>query len=384
MKSLDYSNQIVLIVSIAIFVDILSYSVVLPFLPFVVERLKQSPIMTGIILAQYSIGLVISSLVFGIISDRLDKKKSLMIFGLVLMIVASLFMAFFENLWVIAIGRFAQGVSSGITWVSGLGLLGASNDSESIGTKMGFVMASYGLGQFLGPLIGGYFFQFGYSIPFLIITGGAALDLVMRMLLVEPTNSTIKTETSIISGLLFVFKSRKAIIVLLLGTVGAFVIGSLELGIVLLLKEHFLLQEDKVGLFFMVFVIPQLIVSFFGGWLYDKVGFRWTCAPSAIFCTITLGLMSLIDSIFVFACMVALFSISLTIFMAAMLPELTKAVPQDVYGATFGVFNFVFGIGLLFGPLFCSLMYQYTSWAAYCISLAALYILTFPIILIKS
>ena len=384
MKQMDYRTKILIVVSLAIFIDILSYSVVLPFLPFVVEKQGQNQSITGIILAAYSIGLLLSSLVFGVVSDRTNNQKGLMVFGLGLMIFASASMAIFENLWVLSIGRFLQGVSSGITWVSGLALLGANNNPKEIGVKMGFVMGSYGLGQFVGPLIGGYFYTFGYCFPFIIITVGAVIDLIMRILWVKDRSDVVKkAETSIISGLKCVFTCRPAIIILSVGTIAAFVIGSLELGIVLVLKEHFSLTEEKVGLFFMVFVVPQLLISLIGGWLYDKVGFKRVTSVAALACSCSIGLMALIDSLTIYGCMIAMFSVSITFFLSGVLPELTKVVPESVYGATFGIFNFAFGVGLLFGPIFMSFMFQFTSWMIYCISMAMLFLLALPIVLIK-
>ena len=58
-KSIFASKKYILfVVYIGIVIDMLAYSIVLPFLPFVVEELGEEPTVVAIILACFSLGLL--------------------------------------------------------------------------------------------------------------------------------------------------------------------------------------------------------------------------------------------------------------------------------------------------------------------------------------
>lgn len=66
----------------------------------------------------FSIGLVLSSVILGLLSDKLKARRNIMLFGLLGLIGASLLMALlYQKLWALMLGRFLQGVSSGSVWV---------------------------------------------------------------------------------------------------------------------------------------------------------------------------------------------------------------------------------------------------------------------------
>lgn len=87
-------------------------------------------------------------------------------------------------LWII--GRVLQGLSSAIVWVSGLALLVDTVGSEDVGQYMGYVGASLSLALLLAPMLGGVVFDSaGYQSVFAMCWGLLALDIVLRVCMIE-------------------------------------------------------------------------------------------------------------------------------------------------------------------------------------------------------
>jgi MFS family permease len=373
-------NYTLFVISLGIFVDLFSYSVVLPFMPTIVQTAGQESSITGVILAFYSAGLLLGSLVFGVISDHLNSKRMLMLWSLVGMILASISMGISQNLYLLSVGRFFQGISSAAIWVLGLALIAETYEPEEIGLKMGFVFGAYSLGNFMGPLLGGYLFKLGSGVPFYVTAGIALLDLLLRYFLKEPPSTAKGAHSSMWDGFRGIKGNGPVLRIMFFTAVAAVILGSLEVNVVLLLKSRYLLQEDIIGLIFIAFVVPELIFSPLAGLVYDKIGFRYTTIPSSVLASGVIGLMCLDVTLPVFIVLLALLATFFMVGLTPVLPELSKRVPGTTYGTTYGVFNFMFGIGLLIGPIYGTLVYQYSSWAVFCATLCACYLFCVPIL----
>lgn len=88
-------------VALAIFVDLLCYGIIMPLTPFIVERLGLKSTANGALIACYAIGLLISSPVAGIISDRMANRRAPMVVGLVCLLLSTVcFMEAMNYFWV--------------------------------------------------------------------------------------------------------------------------------------------------------------------------------------------------------------------------------------------------------------------------------------------
>jgi MFS transporter, DHA1 family, solute carrier family 18 (vesicular amine transporter), member 1/2 len=116
-------GYILFVVSLGVFLDTFAYSIVIPFFPATIKQIGGEEKDVGLMLAFFSAGMLIGSIIFGFISDRTPARKQLMVGGLAILISASLLMGFVKTMWALAVGRFLQRLSSGIIWVLGLALI---------------------------------------------------------------------------------------------------------------------------------------------------------------------------------------------------------------------------------------------------------------------
>jgi MFS family permease len=368
MKSIFSSKQYILfVVTLGIFLDTFSYSIVIPFFPKSVKEFGGEEKDVGIILSFFSVGMLLGSIVFGFISDRSNYRKSLMVGGLGILITSSLLMGFIKTLWALAIGRFLQGLSSGIIWVLGLALIADTHSPSEMGMKMGFIFSAYTVGNFLGPIVGGPLYQYlGYVAPFAMIAILGVMDGFARIVLQEPPKQISQVQPlSVIHSLKFLFKNVPLMWIFALTATSGLFIGSLEVAITLFLEKRYLFQPDQVGYAFLVLAIPEMLMGPVAGFAYDKFGFKKVTIPGLIFTALFTFLMAMNLPLVGFLVLLGIMAGFLMFGLSPLLPEIVHCVPESMYGASYGLFNCAFAIGLLVGPIIASVLFQFAGWEVY-------------------
>lgn len=182
---------IVLTVSLAVFTDVFLYAIIVPVLPFALTsraRVDPSTIQTwiSIFLAVYGAAQVVASPLAGWVADRARSRRWPMLMGLVALLGSTVMLCFGRNVAVLAAGRVIQGCSAAIFWSVGLALLVDTVGSEEIGEAMGWVSLAISLATLVSPLLGGVVFaRAGYYAVFAMAFAVVALDIFMRMMMVE-------------------------------------------------------------------------------------------------------------------------------------------------------------------------------------------------------
>ncbi|MBT0566641.1 MFS transporter [Williamsia sp. CHRR-6] len=127
---------------------------------------------SGVVLAIYAAGNVVSILVAGRLSD-VHGRKPVMLPGLAVMAAATLFIGFSDSLWVIAMLSFFAGVGSGLFAPTHQAALA---DVLSVRGKGGSALASYQMisdvGAVTGPILAGLMVDHGGGFgPAFLLTG---------------------------------------------------------------------------------------------------------------------------------------------------------------------------------------------------------------------
>ncbi|KAF9383338.1 hypothetical protein CPB97_006536 [Podila verticillata] len=176
------------VVAMALFTDMVVYGVVVPILPKIVkERLGGSSSDIGLLFACYAIGLLASTPVFAILSDKYQNRRIPMMVGMLGLAVATVGFSLASNYWVLIAARIGQGSAGGASWTIGLGMLADVYPPDNLGVVMGATMMANAVGFMLGPMVGGYFYEYhGHMAPFIFCAGLAVLDFLCIMFIAEP------------------------------------------------------------------------------------------------------------------------------------------------------------------------------------------------------
>lgn len=136
-----------------IVVDLVGFGIVIPILPFMSPMLGGDEVDVALVIAIYSLGAGIVGPFWGGLSDRIGRKRVLMIclFGGGMSYVL---LGAADQLWMLYAARGFGGLMAGSLPVASA-LMADVSKPERRAKAMGLVGTAFGLGLILGPVIGG-------------------------------------------------------------------------------------------------------------------------------------------------------------------------------------------------------------------------------------
>jgi DHA1 family tetracycline resistance protein-like MFS transporter len=167
------------IILLTVFLDGLSFSLLLPITPSLVQHFTGTPASAtfamGLLIASYSFAQFIAGPIIGVLSD-LYGRRPVILLTLTIGVVDYVFSAIAWELWLLFAARIIAGVCGGnITAVNAY--VADISKPEERSQKFGLVLAALAFGFIIGPGIGGYLVQWGLRTPFWISAGLGMLNL---------------------------------------------------------------------------------------------------------------------------------------------------------------------------------------------------------------
>ncbi|MBL8644911.1 MAG: MFS transporter [Rhodospirillaceae bacterium] len=136
------------------FVDLVGFGLLIPLLPFIVQRTGVGPEVITIVLGLYSLAQLVAAPLWGRLSDSWGRKPVLVItsYGLALSYVIVAFAD--DSLLLLIISRIVGGVMAGNIGAA-QAYMADITTPETRAKGMGLLGAAFGLGFIFGPAIGG-------------------------------------------------------------------------------------------------------------------------------------------------------------------------------------------------------------------------------------
>ncbi len=143
----------------AVFIDILGFYFILPFLPNFITQFNTTPLVVGIIIAVNAIFTFFFAPVWGRLSDSYGRKPMLLIsqFGTMF---AFLILAFSDSIMLIFISRMVDGIFGG-NFPLAKAVISDVVPPKDRGTQMTNIGVAHVLSSLIGPGIGGILYSFG-------------------------------------------------------------------------------------------------------------------------------------------------------------------------------------------------------------------------------
>ncbi|KAI8368726.1 major facilitator superfamily domain-containing protein [Blakeslea trispora] len=384
----------------------LAYTVIVPIMPFVIDGLQNNGSVelrskdhsalsnegilskdTGILLAFFSIGLLVGSPILGYLADRMKHRQWLMMVGILGLLTAMLLFLFATAYWQLLIARLLQGFSDACVWTLGLCLIADTFPLEELGSQMGKVLLFHSIGVVSGSPI------------------GAGIDLFLRLLLIErrhrpaewfdlPANTEPIQEKGPKNQITVVqlLRQHRLLAALLLAFANGCVGNVFEPTLTIRLSNEWGYNASQIGLVFLAQVAPTFLATPMAGWLADKVGAKLVCAVSLTVCAISVYLMALPNRstgigplIFLFALQGFSSFASLTPVlseMAHVVNKLNRQKGDAGQAMSYALFNMAYASGCLIGPLLGGYVYSQLGFFYLCMILGSLLMLCVPFILL--
>lgn len=136
-----------------IFIDVAFFAAIAPLLPEYVDNLGLTKAEAGVLSAAYAAGTLLGSLPAGFVASRMGPRKTV-IQGLLLLGLASLVFGFAQQILLLDIARFIQGIAGALIWSGALTWLITTAPEEKRGSIIGTALGTAVAGALLGPALG--------------------------------------------------------------------------------------------------------------------------------------------------------------------------------------------------------------------------------------
>jgi MFS family permease len=167
------------------------YGIIVPVVPFaLLQRVNVSnndvQHWVSILLAVYSVGLLIGSPILGWAVDKSKTRRLPLLLGLVILGGSTVMLCIGTSIAILVVGRLLQGLSAAVVWTTGLALLVDTVGNDDVGQTMGIISMTYSIGILVGPLLGGVVYaSSGYYAVFYMAFALIALDIFLRFSFIE-------------------------------------------------------------------------------------------------------------------------------------------------------------------------------------------------------
>lgn len=363
------------------FMAAFGFGVILPLIPFYSLSLGAKPFELGLLTAVFALLSLVSSPLFGKLSDRIGRKP-VMLIGIAGFFAAYMLFAFSDSLFMAFLARALEGVAAGALFPACISLLSDLTTDRQRGNAMGLFGMMFSLGFILGPAVGGLASAVSVQTAFFVSAGLTVLNFVsVRFQLKEPagkkeSRDLVQKEVSLLervsSPLLFLFLSTFMI---------TFMIGGIDATLALYTSERLGFSSPQVGLVFTFIGVLIMLMQFVGGALINRFG---------ELTMIRVGLFLSGSGFFLlqFASDWPSLLAPLAVFVAgnaSVFPSVNSLLTKRVTarrGAVLGLAGSFNSLGQVVGPLFAGLLYgfhhAYAFWGNAAVILA--YALVFSLV----
>ena len=171
----------------SIFATITGVGIVVPLLPVYAHALGAGGLTIGLIFGAFSISRVFFLPYFGRLSDR-KGRKPLIVPGLLAYTLVSVAFLFSDDVTVLVVVRFIQGIASAMLLPVIQAYVGDITPGGKEGVTMGLFNMSVFIGLSLGPVLGGAINdRFGLDTAFLSMGGLSFFGFLLSWFLLPPT-----------------------------------------------------------------------------------------------------------------------------------------------------------------------------------------------------
>jgi MFS family permease len=356
-------NRVVLALSVARLGDAIGNSILFIVIPLYVAELPApafplpESVRVGILIALY--GLVNSSFqpFMGALSDRMGRRKPLIQGGLILMGAATLAFIAATRFTHLLLLRSLQGLGVALTVPASLALMATATQKQTRGGSMGIYTTLRMLGFAIGPLIGGFLYEFfGFDATFYAGTAFILLGILSVQLWVKEVPADVSAE-----------KARPFRLIdrelLTAGIVGAslatFVMAS-AFSMMTTLEEQFNMRLHETALGFSIafsaLMVSRLIFQIPLGRLSDHIGRKRFIIAGLILMAPVTALLGEVGSTFQLTglrLVQGLASAAIAAPAFALAADLSRAGGE---GRQMSIVTMGFGLGIALGPLIAGIL----------------------------
>ncbi|CAO0795949.1 unnamed protein product [Mucor circinelloides] len=381
----------------------LVYGAVIPCLPaLVLDKFHGTPKDIGFLFGCFAFGYLVATPLFGILSDKYQNRRYGLMLGTFCIISSTLLFAWASSYIILAMARVCQGASAGASWTIGLGMLADAFPVDRLGRAMGTVILSHTVGFLLGPVMGGFLYDYGGTLaPFYFCSAFGLLTLVGTVCIAEPIKAqeqsmdtaknpvqkarvdesapllssatSSSSSTATVNSMqkqppgrqLYTLISNPRITACLLCCfVTSAALAGIEPALPIHLENKYHVSTSTIGAIFIALVVP----SFLGpvtGYFSDKFGRPLFIGIGMVVMSIASVLVGLpVSSYKHMLPALFLFGLSNPLIHTPLMPEMGAAVTDmgsNAFAQVYALYNMAYSLGIFVGPLLAGVIMSCNS-----------------------
>lgn len=339
---------------------------ILPY--FVTSTLGLSKTFLGLLDGSSELSSYAFRMISGTISDKIGKRKPLVILGYGLSTISKPFFSFANNWFDTFLIRNADRVGKGIRTAPRDALISESVPDAKHGKAFGLHRTLDQLGAIAGPLAAFLLLQIVdiRTIFLFSLVPSAIAVLILIFLVKEKTSSKIGNSVKIFSLFGKALKNNRPFVFFLVIS-GIFSIGAFNFSFVLLRSSELGVEKNYVPLVYLAINVAHAAIGLPIGALSDRIRKEFVILISYGIFGISLFLMSIAYDTSTAYVVAAVFGLYLGISETVQRAIIPRFVDSNLRGTAFGIYNLVSGIAffagnVIFGFLWDSFSLDVALW----------------------
>lgn len=352
---------------------VLGVSSITPAFPSIVKVLHISSQSVGLLITVFTLPGVFLTPLFGILADRIGRKK-ILVPALLLFAIAGSSCAFARTFSTLLILRFFQGVGAASLGSLYVTLIGDLYTGKERTTAMGYNASILSVGTASYPAIGGILTTFGWFYPFLLPIAALPVGAAVVLFLDNPEPTGTQTLKEYLGNTLHSIKN-KTVIALFLAAIITFIMlyGSLLTYFPFLAEQSFGASPSVVGLILATMSASTAVTSSLLGKISCIVQEKTLVKISFILYPTALIMIPVISVLYLLVVPVIIFGIAQGLNIPSIQTVLTGYAPLEQRAAFMSFYGMVLRLGQTLGPVIMGLLFgiwgiSAVFWAGACFS----------------
>jgi DHA1 family tetracycline resistance protein-like MFS transporter len=364
------------IVFLIVFIDLVGFGIVIPFLPLYAEDFGPSPVVFGLLMASFSIMQFLAAPVLGRLSDRFGRRPVLLI-SLAGSVVGYLLFAFAGSIAVLFASRIIDGISGG-NISTAQAVIADITDRKDRARGMGLIGAAFGLGFICGPGLAALLVGIARWLPGVAAAVTSATALVLVFLLLPETNTDRRALDR--SHPLSPRNLARAVGYPMVGACLAvvflviFAFSNFETTFAQLLRRNFDMSMSSIGwTFVFAGVLGAVVQGGLVGRLAGRFGEWRLVAVGSVIAALSGGALPFADTLAELLIVLSILAVGHGLAAPSLSALTSSLVPSDEVGGVMGVYQGMSSLARIVGPFWAEWTYGTLGFASPYLSAAAAY-----------
>jgi len=320
-----------------------------PILPIYIQAAGANLNMVGTVLSAYAIPQILLRIPIGIWSDRLGRRKPLVVGGIIFTSLGALGLGLSTTTWFLFLSRMTTGIGAAAWVVFPLYFTAYYSPNDS-GKAIGLINFIRSVALIAATVGGGFIAEeFGLSQPFFI---AALLGVIALFALLFTKELPVRrVQTASQRGFLSVATRPLLLVVSIMAILLLFTTFTGVFGFIPIYATEIGASSSELGLITMINLGFSALGALGAAWAWERWGYRSTIIGSALLIGGSLLAVPFITAVPVLMIVQVSYGVGSGVLMTLFMVLSIRGLPQEQQATAMGVFQAIYAIGMFAGPL---------------------------------